>query len=91
MMLLRKIGICCMALLLFLLFVITEASIIRSTGRSAKILLACLSGSGSYGHITSAILRKQISQLYILEPTVSENYFSNLLVSLIYQSEGAFI
>lgn len=87
MMLLRKIGVY-MAFLLFLLFVITGASIIRLAGRNAEILLLGFSCSSSHEHIISALQEKQISRLFSLELALDTNYFSNLIVNLINQSEG---
>ena len=87
MMLLRKIGVY-MAFLLFLLFVITGASIVRLAGRNADILLLGFSCSGSHEHIISALQEKRITRLFSLEPAVGANCFSNLIVNLIDQSEG---
>lgn len=69
-----------MVLLLFLLFVITGANIIRLAFRSTKILLSDFS--------CSALQKRQIFKLFSLEPAVAANCFNNLIFDLIDQSEG---
>ena len=87
MMLLWKIGVF-MVLLLFLLFVITGANIIRSSFRSSEVLLSDFSGSGSNRPIISALQKRQISKLFSLEPAVAAYCFNNLIFNLIGQNEG---